>query len=338
MRYILTSVLATQLGTAAWAEVPAVVADIPPVQSLVAMVMGDLGRPVLLAGQGGAAHDLQLRPGQVAAIAKADLVVWVGPDMSPWLAAVLDGGATGARVVGLLDAEGTVRQAFGATHAHGSGRDAPAAGQGDGGGQQGDAAETGADAGHGAEGSAAEHGVAEADDHAGADPHAWLDPQNASAWVGAIAAELARLDPANAAAYAANADTARARIAGAEAQAAATLGPVRDRPFFVYHDAYGYFAAHFGLTVAGAVAEGDAAQPGAARLRALQAAAATGPTCIFPEANQDPALSMQLAEAAGARLGGALDPEGSALTPGPDLYVALVTGLAATLADCLSRR
>jgi zinc transport system substrate-binding protein len=47
------------LSSAASAEVPRVVTDVPPVQSLVAMVMGDLGSPDLLVDKGADAHSFQ---------------------------------------------------------------------------------------------------------------------------------------------------------------------------------------------------------------------------------------------------------------------------------------
>lgn len=307
MRYIITSALASLIASASVAEVPKVVTDIPPVHSLVAMVMGDLGQPVLLLDRGGDAHDFQLRPSQAGAIAEAGLVVWIGPEMSPWLDHVIEGGGTQGAVLGLLAAEGTYRQGYGEEGGDHAGHDHAAG-------------EAQHDAGH---------------DHSGTDPHAWLDPRNAEAWVGLIAAELGRIDPANAATYAANAAAAAERIAGLEREVSATLGPVRDRPFIVFHEAYGYFAGHFGLTIAGAVSEGDAATPGAARLRALQALDAA---CIFPEANHDAALAAQLAEATGARLGRPLDPEGSGLEPGAGLYPALLKGLAETIAECLASR
>ena len=49
MRYIITFLAA---ATPALGEVPQVVTDIPPVHSLVAQVMGDLGEPVLLLERG----------------------------------------------------------------------------------------------------------------------------------------------------------------------------------------------------------------------------------------------------------------------------------------------
>ncbi len=283
------------------AEVPVVVTDIPPVHALVAQVMGDLGAPVLMLGRGGAAHDVQLRPSQMAALADAGLVVWMGPRMSPWMDRALQGLGREAGALALLAVEGTVLR--------------------------GQTADGGSDDLAGGEGRDPADGAA--------DPHAWLDPGNAVLWLGVIAQELARADPANAGTYAANAAEAQAGVAALDAAVAARLAPVRDRPAVVFHDAYGYFADRYGLTILGAIAAGDAASPGAARLRDLQAAA-RGAVCVFPEANQDPALAARMAEAAGTRLGPPLDPEGALLDPGPGLYAGLMTGLAEGFAACLS--
>ena len=61
MRYII-SLLLTSLALPAWAQVPQVVTDIPPVQALTAQVMGTLGTPVLLLAKGADEHDFALRP------------------------------------------------------------------------------------------------------------------------------------------------------------------------------------------------------------------------------------------------------------------------------------
>ena len=67
------------------AEVPKVVTDVAPVQSLAALVLGDLGTPGVLVGNGSDPHDYQLRPSQMGALSGADLVIWVGPELTPWL-------------------------------------------------------------------------------------------------------------------------------------------------------------------------------------------------------------------------------------------------------------
>ena len=82
MRYTISLAMASLVALPALAEVPAVVTDIAPVHALVAMVMGDLGTPVLLLDKGADPHDFQLRPSQAQAVATAGLVVWIGPQMS----------------------------------------------------------------------------------------------------------------------------------------------------------------------------------------------------------------------------------------------------------------
>ena len=121
-----------------------------------------------------------------------------------------------------------------------------------------------------------------------------------------------------------------------DAQIAGLLAPMKARGFVTFHAAYGYFAAHYGLTGAGALALGDAATPGAARLAGLRADLEAGRyICAFPEVQHDPALMVQLLDGTGVKLGAALDPVGSSLDAGPDGYEALMLGLAQKLADCL---
>ena len=318
MRYTISIIAASAvcgLIAPATADVPDVITDIPPVHALVAQVMGGLGQPVLLLDKGADAHSFQLRPSQAAALAEADLVVWIGPEMTPWLDRAVDGLAASVAQLRLLEAEGTFLRSF---------TEEGAAEQDSHGGEAGHdhTAEDHSHDGHG-------------HDHDGTDPHAWLDPANAQLWLGLIAAELARQDPANAATYAANAQQAAAAIATLDTRLDAALAPVRDRPFVVFHDAYGYFAGHYGLTIAGALAAGDAAAPGAAHLADLQAKTG-GAVCIFPEAGHDPKQMQTLAADTGTRLGGALDPEGMGQDPGPQLYAAVLTGLAETLIACLA--
>lgn len=304
MRYIITLAFAS---APALAEVPAVVTDIPPVHALVSQVMGDLGQPVLLLAKGADEHDFQLRPSQAAAVAEADLVVWIGPELTPWLDSALDSRPDGASALALLDAEGTVTRAY---------------------------ADPGHEDDHTGEDHAGEdHGHA----HDGADPHAWLDPGNGAIWLGLIATELSRLDPANAATYAANARTAVNGIDALDAEIAAILAPVQGKPLVTFHDAYGYFGDHYGLTFAGSIAMGDASSPGAQRLSALRATMEAGEVlCIFPEAQHDESLLTQMAEGTGAKIGGALDPVGSTIDPGPGAYATLLRDLATTLADCVA--
>jgi zinc transport system substrate-binding protein len=335
MRYIISLLLtSTAAATAALAEVPKVVTDIPPVHSLAAAVMQGVGEPVLLLERGASEHNYQLKPSQAAEIAEAGLVVWIGPELTPWLDSALENRPDGAALLTLLEAEGTYRQEYGAAmigKAHDHGHE-------DHGHEEEAGHDHGHDHGHDDHAAHDDHGhdhSAEGHVHEGLDPHAWLDPANGKAWAGVIAAELSRLDPENAATYAANAAAAVAAIEAADAEAAALLAPAKGRPFVAFHDAYGYFVGHYGLTMAGTVALGDAAAPGAQRLAELREMVETGQVaCLFPEAQHDPALVTQLAEGTGAKVGATLDPAGAVLEPGPGLYPALLVGTAKAIAGC----
>lgn len=300
------------IAAPALAEAPRVVADIAPVQALVARVMAGAGAPEVLAivPAGASPHGFSLRPSQAAAIEAAEIVVTIGAGLTPWLDGPLGTLAPEAARLTLTEVAGvTLHEAR-------------------------EAVLLGGDAGH--EG----HGHAEAEpegkhdhdhDHGPVDPHAWLDPLNAALWVDAIAEALAAADPAQAALYRANAAEARAEIAAAEAEVRALLAPVAGRPYAVFHDAYQYFEARFAIAPVAAIALGDAADPGPQRVAAVRdAVAATGVRCIFAEPQMNPALIATIAEGTGARTG-TIDPLGGASYP--ETLRAMARDMAACLGD-----
>lgn len=286
---------------------PQVTTDIAPVQSIVAAVMAGVGSPDLIVPPGASEHGYALRPSEARALAAADLVVWIGPQLTPWLAGPIAALAGEAPLLTLTDAPGVrlldVREG-GPFEAHDHPTDEDHAG----------------------------HDHAEA---AGADPHVWLDPLNAAAIATAVATELGAIDPANAGAYADNAEAFAAEMAALTAELEARLAPLRDRPFFVFHDAYQYFEARFALPAAGAVALSDAEPPSASRVTEIRDRIAQADiACVFTEPQFEPRLVATLIEGAPTRTG-ALDPLGAGLDPGPGLYPALLRGLADDLVACL---
>ncbi len=87
-------------GSAA-AEAPRIVADIAPVQSLVAMVTEGVTTPDLLLEATQDAHHAALTPAQAQSLQDADLIVWIGPGLTPWLSEGLETVASGAAVLRL---------------------------------------------------------------------------------------------------------------------------------------------------------------------------------------------------------------------------------------------
>jgi zinc transport system substrate-binding protein len=294
-----TVALAIALFAAPAAAAPRVATDIGPVQSIVARVMGDLGAPDPILPPGASPHDHALRPSEARALSRADVVVWVGPVLTPWLEEPLAALAPEARVVSLAEAPGVealpVRQG-GHDHGH--------------------------DGGH-------------AHEHGAIDGHLWLDPRNAAAGARAVAVALGAEDPENAAAYAANAEAFAREMTALEAEIDQRLAPVRGRPFIVFHDAYQYFERRFDMPAAGSVAIQDGAPPGTARVAAIRdKVREAGVVCAFTEPQFRPRLLATVLEGTAVRTG-VLDPLGTDLPPGPELYPALMMALADSLADCL---
>ena len=112
-RNLLTLSLATTLiGGAAHADTPQVAVDIAPVHSLVARVMEGVAVPDLIIQPGASPHEYSLRPSEAAALQASDLVFWVGPGLTPWLADTIETLAQEASVTALSKLDGTVKLEF----------------------------------------------------------------------------------------------------------------------------------------------------------------------------------------------------------------------------------
>jgi zinc transport system substrate-binding protein len=94
------------LSGAAWADTPLVLTDIAPIQSLTARVMQGIGTPDVLLPPGASPHDYAFRPSDADRLARAELIIWVGPRLTPWLAAPIDTLAPAATKLELLAAPG----------------------------------------------------------------------------------------------------------------------------------------------------------------------------------------------------------------------------------------
>ena len=277
-------------------DAPRVVVDIAPVHSLVAQVMEGVGTPDLIVPPGADAHHLALRPSDAQVIAGADVVIWVGPALTPWLAEPLDALAPEAAMLTLLETAGWTRRDNVDGHSH-------------------------AEPGH------EQHPV---------DPHAWLDPEVAMVWVRAIRDALSTTDPDHAATYAANANRALTGLISLHDQIAATLADVPGGTWIAPHAAYGYFASRFAVPPAAAISDSDATAPGPAHLAKLQAMTQSGAvTCVLSETGGPTDYADLLTEGTAARQG-TIDDTGMTLAPGPALQAELLTGIAATLKDCIA--
>jgi ABC-type Zn uptake system ZnuABC Zn-binding protein ZnuA len=136
-----------------------------------------------------------------------------------------------------------------------------------------------------------------------ANPHFWLDPSLvATHYVPAIAAALTRLDPAGSATYAANAaayTTQLQTLDDADKAALAQIPPA-NRKLVTFHDAFPYFAAHYGFELIGVILPNVGQEPSASQLAALvDKVKAAHVKAVFSEAQFNPELAHTLAQEAG---------------------------------------
>ncbi|MFC4667037.1 zinc ABC transporter substrate-binding protein [Seohaeicola nanhaiensis] len=330
MRHFLPAVLTCLLGTTAMAEVPKVVADIAPVHALVARVMQGVGVPELLLAPGQSPHTASMRPSQARAMQEAGLVVWIGPELTPWLQKPVETLAGNARHLDLLEVDGIQIRTYrdpGAEEDHGE-HDGEEHAEHDGHDSHDHADHDDHDHEDHAEGEEHHH-------HSGTDPHAWLDPGNAAIWLGAIAEELAAVDAEHAEAFRANAAAGAAEIADLTAGIEAQLTPVKGSQVTTFHDGFQYFEGRFGIVSVGTLTLGDASSPSPARVAALRDVLADkGIACVFTEPQFDDRLIRAAAEGSPAKIA-VLDPLGAQLEPGADLYPRLLAAMADSIASCL---
>jgi zinc/manganese transport system substrate-binding protein/manganese/iron transport system substrate-binding protein len=134
-------------------------------------------------------------------------------------------------------------------------------------------------------------------------PHFWLDPTLvADHYVPAIVARLSALDPPGAEGYAANADryrTALGQLDTANKSKIDTI-PAAKRKLVTFHDAFPYFARHYGFELVGVILANAGQEPSAKDLAALvDTVKASGTKAVFSEAQFSPELAKTLATEAG---------------------------------------
>ena len=301
------------LGSTAIADVPKVAVDIAPVHSLVARVMDGVGSPKLVIPAGASPHEYSLRPSEAKSLQDADMVIWIGEDLAPWMENSIETLSKNAEVITLLKESETKLLEFreGALfeeHDHGD---------------------------HDDHDDHDDHGDHDGHAHGEHDPHAWLSIENAQTWLNLVAGKLSAADPENAGVYFANAAAAREEINDLVKEVNSILEPVRGRNFVVFHDAYQYFETSFNFPAAGAISLGDATDPSAARIAEIQGRVKDeGINCVLSEPQYNANLVATVLSGTDAKTG-VIDPLGLGLEPGPKLYGDLIRNMAKALAGCL---
>jgi zinc transport system substrate-binding protein len=368
-----TVLAGSALSAPVFADGPNVVTTIKPVHSIAAAVMEGVGTPHILIDGAASPHGFALKPSQAFLLEGADVVFWVGPELTSSLEKPISSMADKAARVELLDVEGIEQLKWREgdqfdSHDHGDhddhghddhadhGHDDHAHDDHDHDHDEHEHEEHAAHDDHGHDHDhdkehahdhdehAHEEEHAEYDDHGhdhghdhagGNDPHIWLNPENGIAIANAMATTLSEVDPANTETYKANAKAFAEKISGLKAEISAKLEPVKGQKFIVFHDAYHHFEHHYGIEASGAITVTPEALASAEQVADIQSRVRDqNVVCVFQEPQFDSKLVNVVIEGSDAKVG-VLDPLGTELANGRDLYPALLTSLADSLADCL---
>jgi ABC-type Zn uptake system ZnuABC Zn-binding protein ZnuA len=136
-------------------------------------------------------------------------------------------------------------------------------------------------------------------------PHFWLDPTLVeTGYLPKIVTALSALAPSDAATFQANAAAYSTSLEALDAELKAKIAtiPSANRKLVTFHDAFPYFARHFGFELIGVVVANVGQEPTAADLASLvQTVRATGVKAVFSEAQFNPKLAQTLADEAGVK-------------------------------------
>jgi zinc/manganese transport system substrate-binding protein len=156
---------------------------------------------------------------------------------------------------------------------------------------------------------AATDGIPPLRNGADVDPHAWQSVANAKAYVANIRDALGSADPAGAGLYRVSADAYLTKLDALEREVREAVAqiPQARRKVISTHDAFGYFAAAYGIDFIAPLGVSTESEASARDIAAIitQIRAAKIPA-VFLENISDPRLIRRIAAETGARVGGTL--------------------------------
>lgn len=280
-----------------------VVASLKPVGFIAAAIADDVTDTQVLLPDGASEHDYALRPSDVKRLNSADLVVWVGPDMEAFMQKSL-AHLPQQKQLALANLPTIRSQLIVGTDDHDD--------------EHEDQKNTGHNHHHGE-----------------CNMHIWLSPEIARAAAIAIHNKLVELMPQSRTKLDANLRDFEAQLAQTDKQVGSVLAPLKGKGYFVFHDAWGYFEKHYGLTSLGHFTVNPEIQPGAQRLHEIRTALAQHKAeCVFAEPQFRPAVVEAVARGTKVRMG-TLDPLGTAIGISKDSYMQFLTQLSDQYASCL---
>jgi zinc transport system substrate-binding protein len=173
-------------------------------------------------------------------------------------------------------------------------------------------------------------------DHGSHDPHFWLGIDQVEVASSYISNKLVEVDPQNADVYKKNLEVFLSQLADKKRSIEAQLAPVKDKGYYVFHDAYSYYEDEFGLNKLGHFTVSPERKPGAKTLISIKKTLAKQDVqCVFSEPQFTPAVIESVVRGSSTQKG-QLDPVGSDIEVGKGSYFEFLQQLTDSYTSCLS--
>ena len=305
MRSFLASVFAVLciLSAQVRAEsLPIVATSVKPVSMVVKAIAGDKVKIEQIVSNSASPHDFALRPSDIKKLLKADLVVWVGESLEPFLEKpIANSQHAKSAIEWMLLVEGE------ADH-----DEEP----------QGHQVKVSSSHQHG------DH------HHEGLDPHLWLDLENAIILARSVTQRLSDMKPTLASYFQHNLNLFEQTLKQTDKDNRSLLAEVGKFNYVVFHDAYGYFESHYGLKHLANISLSPERKPGAKKIVSIRKLMKEHKVaCIFSEVQFNPAIVNALVEGTQVKAI-ELDPLGTNIELNAEAYPVFLKQMSHQFSQC----
>ncbi len=274
-----------------------VLTSVKPIHLITQELTTGVAKSSYIISAGASPHDYALRPSDIKSIKRANLVIWFGDDLEPFLAKVLE---SKRNVITLSQLNSVDFRSYQTGHD-----------------------EKGHD----------HHGH----NHQGLDPHFWLGPNQAKVVAKEITQQLVKLDPLHSDEYQFNLRRFQSSVDNAIEQITSELASVQGHGYFVFHDAYGYFEETFSLNNLGHFTVSPDRKPGAKTLIGIRNKLHAGNVyCVFSEPQFKPSVIESVTRGTDVAIG-QLDPLATEIEEKAGAYAEFISGLGQEFKRCLTK-
>ena len=344
-QHLKTTAIAAAILSFSAAASATIVTSVKPLGFIASSIANGITDTEVLVPAGASPHDYSLKPSDVQKLKSAEMLIWIGEDVDAFLDKSIDD-LDYKKVLTIKDIaaiEPFLLKGEHHHHHHGEG-DAHEGHDHDHKGHEHkghEHAHEGHDHKHEHKNEHGHEGHEHHHDHEnedlGVNWHVWYSPDISKAVAQRIAAKLLKQYPEKKDLIEKNVAEFNRTLDEQSAKIKTQLEGLKDKGFYVFHDAYGYFNNAYGLKQTGYFTINPLVAPGAKTLAKIKEEIAEHKvTCLFAEPQFTPKVIESLSKGTKVNVG-RLDPMGDAVKLGANSYAAFLQFTADSYAQCLAK-